>query len=376
MAINSLTPTTELEAVNAMLAINGVSPIEQEDLDADPIERADVEMAVNLIRLVAKDVQSKGWHFNTDRLVTLTPTAGNIAVPSDALRVKKSRTEEQRDMDIAHRHGNLWDRVNNTATFSDPVQVDIVRALDFEDMPETARRYVFIVAGRRFQEQTIGNTELSGFGQKDEDTAYANLIDAEGLLEDTDYLENFPDQQMVNKVLRDVSRKVQSEGWKFNIRRNVEIEPNDDDELVLPENTLVAKKAATAAMARTVDMAHRGGLMYNVSEDTTTFDPEALPEGKAYLDLFVYLELDELPATALDYIKIKAGRQIQAQRNPTQPPAHGYTDQDEAEARRNLVNAEGLPEEFNIFRNMDVARAVFRPNAFPRGRLRPKLGQY
>lgn len=375
MAIDNLVPTTELEAVNAMLAILGESPVVQADIDAEPPEDADVEMALNVIRLYCKSVQSKGWHFNTDRLVTLSPDIdGNIDVPEDALRIKKSLTEAQRDMDIAHRHGQLWDRVNNTDEFEDDVQVDIVRALDFEEMPETARAYVVILAGRRLQEQSIGNSELSGFGEKDEQAALINLTDAEGLLEDTDYLENFPDQQMVNKILRDVSREVQMQGWKFNLRRNVGIEPNDDDEIVVPEGTLVARKADIASM-QVFDIAHRGERMYNVKDDSYTFDASLMQDGTAYLDIITYLELDELPEVALKYIRIKAARQIQAQRNPSQPPQNGYTDKDEFDARKALVNAEGVSEDFNIFRNMDAARVIFRNNVFGRGRLRPGLGR-
>lgn len=374
MAIDNLIPTTELEAVNAMLAINGTSPVA--DLDA-PLG-ADVEMALNLIRLVTKSVQSKGWHFNTDRLVELDPdgVTGKIAVPADTLRIKKSLIEEQRFLDIAHRHGFLWDRVDNTDVFVETVKVDVVRALDFEEMPEVARAYVFIVAGRRFQEQTIGNAELSGFGEKDETAALANLRDAEGLLEDTDYLDNFPDQQMVNKILADVSRQVQTEGWKFNTRLNVALEPEADDDadnpnaLLVPEETIVARKSEIPQMAG-FDLAHRGDRMYDVVHDTDLFTEDNSPtNGIFYLDLIVYLELDELPAVAFKYIKIKAARQLQAQRNETQPQGNGYSDFDEAQAYRDLKRAEGRSEHFNFMRNMDSARAVFRTSYFGKGKIR------
>ncbi len=385
MALGTIVPTTELEAINDMLASVGTLPVTS--LEA-PVA-ADVETAVNLIRRVMKDVQAHGWHFNTDRGVVLPldepeeeedEDPQTITIPDGVLRLKKSRTVAQRGMDIAHRHEKLWDRVNNTDLFEGPVTVDIVRALDFESMPESARSLVVRKAGREFQEKTLGSSELSAFSKEAIDLAMAELVDAEGLLEDTDFIENFPDQQLAWKVVNDVSVEVQSRGWKFNTRINVPVEAafalDDEDEpiedgpmfLSVPEGTLVAKSANTSQMAGW-DLAHRGSHMFDVQRDSFDFSPEALsgwtslPNGKAYLDIIMFVEFEDLPIVAQTYIKIRASRQLQNQKNPTQPEKAGYTQEDEARALKTLRSAEGSAENYNMLRNASVARGVLDRHA-------------
>ncbi len=367
MAIDSLAPTTELEAVNAMLATTGDTPVTA----LTPGLRADVDFALNTVRLVAKSIQAKGWLFNTDRLVELSPAMDNtITLDTNVMKVTKSLIDDNRDVDYSSRAGKLWDRVNNTDQFSDDVVVDITRVLDFEDIPETARALIFILAGRRYQQQTLGNVELSGFGAEDEKNALAALQEAEGLLDNTDFLLNFPDQRMTNTVLRQVSKEVQSEGWKFNTRLNVPVGP-DGDNLILLEDTWLTAHQSKISTNNCQDTAQRGDRMYDVRNDSDEFVAANLNDGVLYLDVVEYLELEDLPPVALKYIKIKAAIQLQAQRLTTQPQAAGYTDKDEALARRALVRAEGRKEDFNMNRNMSVARVTaFRKDIFGRGRLR------
>ncbi len=383
MAIDGLTPTTELQAVNAMLATTGDTPV----TSITPGLRADVDFALSLIRLAATSVQQKGWLFNTDRDVTLTPTvppmasAGPITLDDNVLKVTKSLdVEAQRDIYISFRGGQLWDRTNNTDQFDENAEiiVDITRALDFEDMPEAARAYIFLLAARRYQQETLGNQELSGFGKEDEDRALTALVEAEGLLEDTDFLNNFPDQLRANKVLRDVSREVQGEGWKFNTLLNVPFAPSTDPDfldMVLLDSTVIKAAKAQVSQMTGFDLAQRGAHMYDVINNVDTFDATLLPDGVLYLDVVTYLELDELPPTALRYIRIKAGRQLQSQRTTIQSQANGFTEADELLARRNLIQAEGRKEYFNMNRNMSVARSTrFRKDNFGRGRLRRSPG--
>jgi hypothetical protein len=367
VAIDSLAPTTELEAVNAILATTGDTPVTA----LTPGLRADVDFVLNTVRLVSKSVQGKGWLFNTDREVELTPAIDNtITLDDNVMKVTKSLIEDNRDVNYSFRAGKLWDRVNNTDQFSDNAIVDITRALDYEDIPESARTLIFVMAGRRYQQQTLGNTELSGFGKEDEQTAIAALVEAEGLLDNTDYLQNFPDQRTANIVLREVSKEVQSEGWKFNTRLNVAVGPDADGFILLDPEWLTAKQAAIS-QNNCLDTCQRGLGMYDVKNDTDVFTTSTLPTGTLYLDVVEYLELEDIPPVALKYIKLKAARQLQASRNPQQPQANGYTDQDEIFARRALMHAEGRKESFNMGRNMSVARVTaFRKDNFGRGKLR------
>jgi hypothetical protein len=360
--IADLVPTTELEAVNAMLAISGENPVENLE---DPLP-ANVEFALNLIRRVARGVLSRGWHFNTVREVVLVPDVNEgftVAIPEDALRVRKSPLASQRSWDVSWRGGFLWNNLINSDSFDGDdyaggIRVDISYAINFTDMPEAARQYIMVMAGRRYQEQGLGNAEISGYGQKDEDLALQNLIDAEGLIEDTNSILNFADQRKAQAVFDTVSRLVQAEGWHFNTRKEWSIAPDGDGHIVLPEETLRVQLSRTKSQPSTLNVAHRGSYLYDVTNNTYEFVAANLQNGVVYLDLVEFLEREELPEVALRYIEIKTARQLQEQK-PTGPSQTGFTERDEFLARQRLVDDQGLVEDNNLLDSMSVYRTVF-----------------
>jgi hypothetical protein len=362
--LEDLVPTTETEAVNAMRATNGDSPVD--DLDA-PLP-ADVEIAVNILKNVHKAVLSRGWHFNTDYAVTLSPDGSDeIVPPTDAIRLRKSNTAAQRDLQVAFRTGKLFNIADNSFEFDDDVQFDIVRLLDFADCPETARAYVYILASRKYQEATLGNPELSGFSEPDAQAALQNLQDAEGIQKDPNALVDLKDQRKANSVFDAVKKQVLSQGFHFNYRREVALTPDGgDDEIDLPTGTLRAWKSPISSQSH-IDAAHRGLRMYNVKTDTFTWDADTDldSEGTLKVDLFVDIDFDDLPETARRYIEIRAARQLQIDKTGKH---QGYTERDEYLALRDLEDAEGLVADFNLLRNMSVARVQhLRQNLFGTG---------
>lgn len=76
-----LTPTTELEAVNAILASVGESPIAA--LDG---EFVDAEIARGLLTQESRAVQTEGYTFNTEADYPLAPDVeGRIFLPQNSL---------------------------------------------------------------------------------------------------------------------------------------------------------------------------------------------------------------------------------------------------------------------------------------------------
>ncbi|MCQ1856388.1 hypothetical protein, partial [Neorhizobium galegae] len=84
----------------------------------------------------------------------------------------------------------LYDRRNHTFEIGKTVKVEIVFLLPFEELPEAARTYITIKAGRRFQEGQIGSELLSNFSLRDEQMALFALEDAEGETADLNILDN------------------------------------------------------------------------------------------------------------------------------------------------------------------------------------------
>ncbi len=178
-----LTPTTELEAVNVCLANIGESPVSAITGNIT----VDAALARDLLRQVTREVQTHGFYWNTELNYKLIPnTADNLALPANVLSV--DTTGDDKNKDLVARGRILYDRVKHTYTFSEPVYVDIVVALGFEELPEIARRYIAVRAARIYQERVMGNGSISSFNTSDEDMARAALLAENMEIEDNNMM--------------------------------------------------------------------------------------------------------------------------------------------------------------------------------------------
>lgn len=180
------TLTSKLEAVNSMLGHIGESPVNSiSDTNALPVSAA---TAVSVLDEVSRAVQAEGWHFNTELKVTLTPASDNtITLGSDIIEVDAIDTT----IDIVQRGLSLFDRSNNSTTFSSNLEVNLTRLLDFTSLPEVARRYITLRASRVFQGRMVGSRELEALIARDEYNARADLMDADGRTSDKTIFDNF-----------------------------------------------------------------------------------------------------------------------------------------------------------------------------------------
>ena len=171
----TLATTTKLEAVNSMLTAIGESPVNT----ITQATTTDVSIALATLNNVSREVQSQGWFFNTDLNYTLSPNTNNqIELPVNALRL--NTVNLSKSYNLVERNRKLYDRKNNTYTVNYPVTVDIIFYLEFEEMPEVARRYCTLRAARIFQDRMLGSNQLHGYHQQDEFTALMDMKEAEG----------------------------------------------------------------------------------------------------------------------------------------------------------------------------------------------------
>ena len=183
----ALTSLTKLEAVNTMLAIIGESPVDS--ITDSP--SVDVTLSLQILDEVSRDVQSKGWHFNLEHEVVLSPNlAGEINLASNVLRCDLEYNNTG-DLNVVVRGSRLYDKKNHTYTFTADVKATVVYGLDFTELPHSAKNYIMIRAGRILQDRAIGSTRLHGFTQQDEMQAWANLNEYEGWTGDHTIFDNF-----------------------------------------------------------------------------------------------------------------------------------------------------------------------------------------
>jgi len=160
----ALTRTTELDAINAMLGTIGESPINSLDNISGV---ADAVTARQVLSEVAVQVLEKGWHFNTEKNFSLTPTTtGEIFIAANVLEVDTSGYDKE--VDVAIRGNRLYDRTNKTFVFTKPLTCDITLLMEFEELPQAARHYIMVRAARVFQQRNVGSETLNGFTEKDE----------------------------------------------------------------------------------------------------------------------------------------------------------------------------------------------------------------
>lgn len=190
-----MNPTSKLEAVNTMLSAIGESPV-----NSLASGLVDAELAESILDSTSRNVQSMGWHWNTEYNYKLSPLMdGTVLLPQNALRVDQSPNFGIGQYDLVMRGSKVYDRKNHTFTIGDSVELDIVFALDFEEMPEAARYYVTIRAARTFQDRVVGSSELHGFQEKDEQRALIDLRDAEADLADFTIFDNYSVSRVLDR---------------------------------------------------------------------------------------------------------------------------------------------------------------------------------
>jgi len=157
----TFTPQSTLDAVNQMLMSIGQAPINT--LEVPGI--SDVSFARLMLHNTSREVQSKGWSFNTEKEFPLSPNmAGEIELPSNALSVDPSDP----DAPYIERNRKLYDLKNHTFNIGKEVKVDVRWFFEFEELPQSARAYIAHMAGRIFQASLVGAQVLYQFTKERE----------------------------------------------------------------------------------------------------------------------------------------------------------------------------------------------------------------
>jgi len=188
------TVTSKLESINVMLTAIGESPVNT----ITSSTTTDVSIAIQILDNVSREVQSVGWHFNTDTNYKLVKNTSNqIELPSNALRVDNANQDA--DLDLVERGRKLWDRENHTYTINKDIRVNITWFLEFTELPETARRYITIRAARIFQDRMLASETLHTFHQVDELQALSALKEHEGDTRDHSIFDNYSTYRVIDR---------------------------------------------------------------------------------------------------------------------------------------------------------------------------------
>ena len=192
--------TTKLEAVNVMLSTIGEAAVNS--LSSGLL---DAETAETILDNVTRSVQTTGWSFNEEVDYTLSPDSdGILNLPANCVRVDLAKSESKyrnANYDYVQRGTKLYDKINHTYAINETVKVDMIITLDFDELPETARRFISIRASRIFQERVVGSETLSRFSDDDENTAWLDLLHTESDVNDYNIFDDSSTYRVLNRSI-------------------------------------------------------------------------------------------------------------------------------------------------------------------------------
>lgn len=157
--------TTELDAVNEILTQAGYFEILT---TAELISVPEAKNALTILTRISREEQSKSYYFNTEDNVEITlDGSGEYVIPTDILRVDPYYAYTN----YVQRGGKLYDIKEQTSVIgeaSGSLQVNLVRQVPYEDLPETAKNYFLKRAIRTFLSRYHGERELLEMSRQDE----------------------------------------------------------------------------------------------------------------------------------------------------------------------------------------------------------------
>jgi|TARA_R110000772_G_scaffold63523_4_gene142245 hypothetical protein len=165
----ALTATTELEAVNGMLAAISEAPVS--NLDTDTIDDALIAHAVLLD--VSKEIQNQGWHFNKDYDWPISVN-GDLKLPYPATAAHVDPVDPT--VDLVKRGAFFWDRKERSFTYTagSSYKFIVVWLLDYEDLPQSFRTWIAMRAANRFVQQQLGDQGAVAYSREEMGMAMAN----------------------------------------------------------------------------------------------------------------------------------------------------------------------------------------------------------
>ena len=185
--------TSKLDAVNTMLSSIGEAPVSS--LSSGLIE---AEIAESILNTIDREVQSMGWHFNTELNKSFAQdTLGQILLPADILRA--DATLKANAPNLVQRGLKMYDRTNHTFVIGTAAALDVVVQLLFDDLPEVAKRYIVLRATRIFQDRVVGSNTLHDFQQRDEAEALVQLKDFDKAADDHNIFDNYDTFSIIDR---------------------------------------------------------------------------------------------------------------------------------------------------------------------------------
>jgi hypothetical protein len=131
---------------------------------------------------------------------------GKITLADNIVRVDLEDANESSDIDLVTRGSTLYNRKKRTDVFDGQIKATVVYLLEFEDLPQPARQFIMIRAGRIFGDRMVGSEKHHGFTIQDEFKALSDLKEFECDTGDYSIFDNYDIGVIIDRT--NVSRRI------------------------------------------------------------------------------------------------------------------------------------------------------------------------
>lgn len=175
---DTLSTTSELSAINSMISMVGKAPLNS----LSNLSDFEAIQAQAILKEVSRAVQTKGLSFNTEYEMTLAREVGTnkVAVPANTAVFRPDPGGADSDRNLVVRGGYVYDVDEQTYVFTADVVAELILLLSFDTLPEYARQYIMVRAGRTFQDRFRVSPQRHQFTKEDEMEARVEFDKAEG----------------------------------------------------------------------------------------------------------------------------------------------------------------------------------------------------
>jgi len=173
MAVIELSDSNQnkLGIVNRCLQAIGEAPLPLGTIPSEFPLGSDTQVAASIVDDTWIEVQNRGWWFNTEEAFKLSPDSnGFISLPPTVLRIDSGRY-----LPYIKKNGMVYNKDTHSFIFESPINLDLVWAVSYSDLPIAAYEYIACRASRKFQQKVIGSANETQFLQQEEVDALVNM---------------------------------------------------------------------------------------------------------------------------------------------------------------------------------------------------------
>ncbi len=153
--------TSKLEAINTMLSCIGQSPINT----LEGTKNSFTNEAETLLDSETQRVQLQQWDFNSEEYYPLQPDIdGYIKIPENITRVKIPQIYKNQ---YIIRNNKIYDKIHHTFIITQPLLVNVLFSLKYEECPTVVQNYIKMSAAYKFTKRVLGSQAVCLYTQED-----------------------------------------------------------------------------------------------------------------------------------------------------------------------------------------------------------------